>query len=73
MDGRQVLEQVKSDPSTSSIPIVILTTAQHDEDIARCYALGCNSYVVKPMDLHDFIHLLSVIGDYWFNIVMRSC
>ncbi len=65
VSGMQVLEKVKSDPNLKSIPIVILTSSQEDPDIAKCYALGANSYIVKPVDSNNFFHAIKEMGMYW--------
>src|SRR5450631_836945 len=63
--GIQVLEKLKSDPNLKSIPVVILTSSQEDPDIAKCYALGANSYIVKPVDSINFFNAVKEIGVYW--------
>ncbi|MDB5208384.1 MAG: Response regulator rcp1 [Flavisolibacter sp.] len=63
--GMQVLEKVKADPAFKSIPVVILTSSQEDPDIAQCYALGANSYIVKPVDSDNFFHAIKEMGMYW--------
>ena len=65
VSGIQVLEKVKSDPDFKSIPVVILTSSQEDPDIAKCYALGANSYIVKPLDSNKFFNSIKEIGLYW--------
>lgn len=65
VSGMQVLEKVKGDPDFKSIPIVILTSSQEDPDIARCYALGANSYIVKPVDSNNFFNAIKELGMYW--------
>ena len=65
VSGMQVLEKVKSDPNFKSIPVVILTSSQEDPDIAKCYALGANSYIVKPVDSNNFFLAIKEIGMYW--------
>jgi len=65
VSGIQVLEKVKSDPDFRSIPVVILTSSQEDPDIARCYSLGANSYIVKPLDGNKFFNSIKEIGLYW--------
>ena len=65
VSGMQVLEKVKSDPNLKSIPVVILTSSQEDPDIAKCYALGANSYIVKPVDSNNFFNAIKEIGLYW--------
>jgi CheY-like chemotaxis protein len=65
ISGMQVLEKIKSDPSVKSIPVVILTSSQEDPDIQRSYALGANSYIVKPVDSNKFFTAIEKIGMYW--------
>ena len=65
VDGFEVLKQLKSDPEHSSIPIVMLTTSSHDEEVARGYADGANSYVTKPVRFDEFAETVKNIGLYW--------
>ena len=65
VSGMQVLEKVKGDPAFKSIPVVILTSSNEDPDIAQCYALGANSYIVKPVDSSNFFLAIKEIGMYW--------
>lgn len=65
VSGLQVLEKVKSDPELRSIPIVMLTSSNEGPDIEKCYALGANSYIVKPVDSDNFFHAIKEIGLYW--------
>jgi len=65
VSGMQVLEKVKSDSEFDSIPVVILTSSQEDPDIAKCYSLGANSYIVKPVDSNNFFNSIKEIGLYW--------
>jgi chemotaxis family two-component system response regulator Rcp1 len=69
MDGRQVLEQIKSDPDLQKIPVVVLTTSQADEDILRAYELHANCYITKPVDLEQFSKVVNAIEDFWFTVV----
>lgn len=68
MSGLEVLEVIKSDERTRTIPVVIITSSQEDPDIQAAYALGVNSYVVKPVDIGDFIDAMSSIGLYWLLV-----
>ncbi|WP_443079227.1 response regulator [Streptomyces sp. NBC_01498] len=68
-DGRQVLEQVKSDPDLSHIPVVVLTTSAAEEDILRSYKLHANAYVTKPVDLDQFIRAIRQIDDFFVTVV----
>lgn len=65
MSGMQVLEKLKSDPDLKSIPVVILTSSKEDPDIEKCYSLGANSYIVKPVDSSNFFQAIEKIGMYW--------
>lgn len=65
VSGMEVLEKVKSDPDLKSIPVVILTSSREDPDVAKCYALGANSYIVKPVDSNNFFQAIKEIGMYW--------
>lgn len=65
VSGIQVLEKVKSDVNLKSIPVVILTSSKEDPDVAKCYALGANSYIVKPVDSDGFFRAIKEIGLYW--------
>jgi CheY-like chemotaxis protein len=65
VSGMEVLEQVKSDPATKSIPVVMLTSSNEGPDIEKCFALGANSYIVKPVESDNFFHAIKEIGLYW--------
>ena len=66
--GMQVLEKVKSDPRTKSIPVVILTSSGEDPDIERAYSLGANSYIIKPVDFSNFSKTVADLGFFWLAI-----
>lgn len=68
-DGRQVLEQIKTDPELSHIPVVVLTTSAAEEDILRSYKLHANAYVTKPVDLDQFIRAIQQIDDFFVTVV----
>lgn len=63
--GIEVLEKVKSDPKTKMIPVVVLTSSAEDPDIKRCYELGANSYIVKPVQFDNFAKTIANLGLYW--------
>jgi two-component system, chemotaxis family, response regulator Rcp1 len=69
MDGREVLAEIKNDPQLRVIPVVILTSSQAEQDIARAYELHANCYVSKPVDLEQFITVVNSIETFWFSIV----
>ncbi|MFA4911908.1 MAG: response regulator [Desulfobacteria bacterium] len=65
IDGFEVLEKIKSDPDLKSIPVIILTTSSRDEEVAKGYAGGVNSYVTKPIDFNEFVNKIKSIRLYW--------
>jgi two-component system, chemotaxis family, response regulator Rcp1 len=69
MDGREFLAKIKEDPELKHIPIVVLTTSASDEDILRTYKLHANCFVTKPVDLQQFIKVVSSIECFWFTVV----
>jgi chemotaxis family two-component system response regulator Rcp1 len=69
MDGRDVLAEIKTDPGLSSIPVVVLTCSSTEEDVMRSYALHANCFITKPVDLNQFIKIVSTIEDFWFTVV----
>ena len=69
MDGREVLRQVKGDPTLRVIPIVVLTTSEADEDILRSYELHANAYVTKPVDLDQLMEVIRMTDDFFVNVV----
>jgi CheY-like chemotaxis protein len=65
VSGIEVVRAVKSDERTKTVPIVILTSSKDYPDLAECYALGVNSYIVKPIEFEKFIQTVSELGMYW--------
>lgn len=68
-DGREVLAEIKNDPSLRHIPVIILTTSESPEDIATSYELLANCFVTKPVDMDQFTNALECLGEFWFTIV----
>jgi CheY-like chemotaxis protein len=66
--GLEVLQQLKADPRTRKIPVVVLSSSTQDKDILRTYDLGVNSYVSKPVHFEDFAHVVTQMGLYWMLI-----
>lgn len=66
--GLEVLQRIKSDDRTKLIPVVILTSSAEDPDVKRCYDLGANSYIVKPVEFNDFTRKVADLGLYWMVI-----
>jgi CheY-like chemotaxis protein len=71
-DGRELLGEIKADEDLRTIPVVVLTTSEADEDIARSYDLGANAYVTKPVDFDRFIEVVRKIDDFFVTVVKRS-
>ena len=74
VDGLDVLRQVKSDPRTKAIPVVMLTSSRLEQDVLESYELGVNSYIVKPMGYDQFMKSMKEIGLYWLmlNVPVNS-
>ncbi len=69
IDGREILASIKRDPDLQTIPVIVLTTSDADDDIREAYRLQANSYLRKPVDLDEFIELADVVCTYWFQYV----
>ena len=65
LDGIEVLRQLKANPRTATVPVVMLTSSQEERDIVESYKLGVNSYIVKPVDFDKFVEMVSQVGMYW--------
>ncbi len=68
-DGREVLEEIKSDKALRAIPVVVLTTSDAETDIVSSYDLGANCYLKKPLGLDDFLHVVKSVEDFWLTMV----
>ena len=68
VDGLEVLRQLKSDPRTKAIPIVILTASREERDMINGYQLGVNSYIQKPVDFGQFREIIKQLGLYWLVV-----
>lgn len=68
-DGREALEEIKSNPATRRIPVVILTTSKAEEDKLRGYDLGAASYITKPVTFSALVDLMRTMGKYWVEFV----
>lgn len=69
VDGREALGYIKSHAELKRIPVVILTTSKAEEDIAKAYDLGVNSFICKPVRFEELVDVAREIGKYWFNTV----
>lgn len=68
-DGREVLEDIKIDDKLKTIPVIVMTISKAEEDILRSYSLHANAYIVKPIDLEQFMNVVRSIEDFWFTVV----
>jgi two-component system response regulator len=68
IDGLQVLQEVKSDPRTKAIPIIVLTSSKEEKDLVRSYRLGVNSYIQKPVNFGEFQEVVRQLGLYWLLV-----
>ncbi len=65
VDGLEILKQIKSNPVTKTIPVIILTSSREEQDIVKGYSLGVNSYIVKPVNFDSFTKAVAELGLYW--------
>ncbi|MDK2745430.1 MAG: response regulator [Nitrospira sp.] len=65
VDGLEVLRRCKSEERTKSIPVVVLTSSREEQDVIESYKLGVNSYIVKPVDFHQFVEAVRQLNLYW--------
>ena len=72
VNGLEVLRELKNHPKFSTIPVIVLTTSTEDRDIEEAYKLGCNSYIVKPVEFEKFMDVASNIEVYWCALNMPS-
>lgn len=68
-DGREVLTEVKGDDKLRTIPVVVLTTSQAQEDVLKAYGLHANCYISKPVDFAQFTNVVRAIDNFWFTVV----
>jgi CheY-like chemotaxis protein len=66
--GAEVIEQLKTTDQFREIPVVVLTTSDRDEDIQRCYKIGANNYLIKPVQFDECVKLISDIQQYWLEL-----
>ena len=68
-DGREALKEIKTNPRTRRIPVVVLTTSKAEEDICRTYDLGVSSFITKPITFEGLVNVMKTLGKYWIEIV----
>ena len=69
-DGRDVLSEIKSDPSLRAIPLIVLTSSASPADVEACYQAGANSYILKPFAVEDLAEVILRLKHYWFDVVV---
>lgn len=69
-DGREVLAEIKADPSLRRIPVVVLTTSRAEDDVLRCYDLHANCYVIKPIGFEEYVDVVRSIEAFWLSTVL---
>jgi CheY-like chemotaxis protein len=67
-DGREVLKEIKENKVFKKIPVIVFTTTKNENEISKCYELGANSYVVKPLVFDELVHIIKALYSYWFEI-----
>ena len=68
LSGFDVLRRLRANPATRTLPVIVLTTSKEPSDVERCYDLGANSFVNKPVDFQEFTDLFIRMSSYWTNI-----
>ncbi len=69
MNGHEVLKKIKSNPDTRHIPVIMLTTSSSEMDVMKSYQCHANCYITKPVDVNDFLEVISTIENFWISIV----
>lgn len=65
VDGMEVLSQMRRDPKLKMVPVVVMTSSREEQDLLSSYQLGVNAYVVKPLNFHEFVEAVKIIGAFW--------
>ena len=68
-DGREVLEEIKSDPDLRRIPVVVLTTSEDQRDVLKAYDMHVNAYITKPVNLDQFMKIVEAVENFWLSVV----
>lgn len=69
INGWDVLDHIKNDPGLKSIPVIIMTSSQQEQDVLKAYNLHANCFVNKPVDVNEFINVVRSIEDFWLTVV----
>lgn len=67
-DGREALKEIKENADLRIIPVIVFTTTKNETEIRRCYELGANSYIVKPVNYEDLVKVVTQVRNYWFTV-----
>jgi CheY-like chemotaxis protein len=70
VSGREVLAEMMGDESLKSLPVVILTISEDDDEVLKMYKMRCSSYIVKPVDFDQFLKVVRTVAEYWFTVVV---
>ena len=70
LNGREVLERIRSSPELKAVPVIVLTTSRRQEDVQEVYAAGANTYIEKPQDFGRFVEVLRTIHRYWLDTAL---
>ena len=70
VDGKQVLKQIRNNPDIRNIPVVMLTTSNHEKDVMESYSLGVNAYITKPVEMEGFVNAIQRLEEFWFELVI---
>ncbi|HEX8701931.1 MAG TPA: response regulator, partial [Myxococcaceae bacterium] len=70
LDGRQVLESIKSDSQLRAIPVIVFSTSDNPRDVQSCYQLGASAYLLKPVDLERFERMVRLLKEFWLEFVV---
>ena len=69
LGGRETLAEIKADPDLATIPVVVLTTSENDDDVIHCYELGASAYLTKPTVFDEYVDLIRVLSEFWLDAV----
>ncbi|MEM6690082.1 MAG: response regulator, partial [Planctomycetota bacterium] len=69
MDGKEVLRELRKDLSLRLIPVVVLSTSDHDKDVLESYGLDSNAYIVKPVEVSQFFEVVRIMQEFWVSVV----
>jgi two-component system response regulator len=71
MNGLETLQRLRNEPTTATLPVIMLTSCLQDRDIIQSYDLGANSYIPKPIDSAEFLQAATILGVYWLTLNRR--